>query len=216
MGTSLHMKFTFSSGMSSTRPTSLRAALAASVPKVPIWATLSRPYFCLTYSMTSSRRSWQKSMSMSGGSDRLGSRNRSNSRSYSIGQTCDRNSTYATSDPQPLPRAVLGMPSSRAYRTKSQTIRKYAAYPILLMTPSSCSRRANTASPGSAYRSAMPVRQSCLRYLSGVSPSGQRNTGKCRFLKSSWMSTPSAISWLRATAASWPGNRAYMSLGDRT
>ena len=32
------------------------------------------PYFCFTYSMTSSRRSWQKSMSISGASVRFGSR----------------------------------------------------------------------------------------------------------------------------------------------
>ena len=39
---------TRSSGTSSTRPTSLIAALAASVPNVPIWATFSSPYFSLT------------------------------------------------------------------------------------------------------------------------------------------------------------------------
>ncbi len=73
--------------MFSTRPTSLIAALAFSVPKVPIWATLASPYFLRTYSMTSYRRSWQRSMSMSGASERFGSRNRSKSRSYLSGQT---------------------------------------------------------------------------------------------------------------------------------
>ena len=33
--------------MPSTRPTSRSAALAAMVPKVAIWLTASRPYFCL-------------------------------------------------------------------------------------------------------------------------------------------------------------------------
>src|SRR6187401_3437121 len=38
------------------RPTSLIAALAAMVPKVMICATFSRPYFCVTYSISSPRR----------------------------------------------------------------------------------------------------------------------------------------------------------------
>ncbi len=54
------------------RPTSLIAALAAMVPKVMICATLSRPYFCVTYWMTSPRRFMQKSMSISGMRDALG------------------------------------------------------------------------------------------------------------------------------------------------
>ncbi len=69
-----------------TRPTSLIAALALSVPKVPIWATFASPYFFRTYSMTWYRLSWQMSMSMSGASDRFGSRNRSKRRSYFSGQ----------------------------------------------------------------------------------------------------------------------------------
>ena len=48
------------------------AALAAMVPKVMICATLSRPYFCVTYSMTSPRRFMQKSMSISGMRHALG------------------------------------------------------------------------------------------------------------------------------------------------
>ncbi len=50
---------------------------APSVPKVMICATLSRPYFPFTYSITSPRRDWQKSMSKSGGETRSGFRNRS-------------------------------------------------------------------------------------------------------------------------------------------
>src|SRR3989304_2650327 len=53
--------------MSITRPTSRTTALAFIVPKVMIWATLSRPYLRVTYSITSPRRASQKSMSMSGG-----------------------------------------------------------------------------------------------------------------------------------------------------
>ena len=36
------------------------------VPKVAIWLTASRPYFCFTYSITRSRLPWQKSISKSG------------------------------------------------------------------------------------------------------------------------------------------------------
>ena len=66
-------------GRSSTRPTSRTAAFAAIVPNVAICDTLSAPYFCLTYSITRSRLSWQKSMSKSGIDTRSGLRKRSNS-----------------------------------------------------------------------------------------------------------------------------------------
>ena len=65
-----------------TRPTSRITALAASVPKVMICATRSRPYFSPTYWITSPRRRMQKSMSMSGMLMRSGLRKRSKSRSY--------------------------------------------------------------------------------------------------------------------------------------
>ena len=71
--------------MSSTRPTSRTTAFAFIVPKVMIWATFSRPYLRVTYSMTSPRRLSQKSMSMSGGLMRSSFRKRSKIRSYSIG-----------------------------------------------------------------------------------------------------------------------------------
>ena len=64
-----------------TRPTSRTTAFAAIVPKVAICDTDSAPYFCLTYPMTLSRPSWQKSMSKSGIDTRSGLRNRSNRRS---------------------------------------------------------------------------------------------------------------------------------------
>ena len=48
-----------------------------------IWATFSRPYFRVTYSMTSPRRRSQKSMSISGSDTRSGFRKRSKMRSYS-------------------------------------------------------------------------------------------------------------------------------------
>ncbi len=48
VGTILAMRSTSAYGMSMARPTSLIAALAAMVPKVMIWATLSRPYFWVT------------------------------------------------------------------------------------------------------------------------------------------------------------------------
>ena len=42
------------------------AALVFKVPNVPIWATLASPYFLRTYSITSYRRAWHRSISMSG------------------------------------------------------------------------------------------------------------------------------------------------------
>ncbi len=71
--------------MSSTRPTSRTTAFAFMVPKVMIWATFSRPYLRVTYSMTSPRRFSQKSMSMSGGEMRSSFRKRSKMRSFSMG-----------------------------------------------------------------------------------------------------------------------------------
>ena len=45
---------------------------------------------------------------------------------------------YETSEPTAEPRpGPTGMPRSRAYFTKSQTIRKYDEKPILVMTSSS-------------------------------------------------------------------------------
>ena len=63
------------------------AARDLSVPNVMICPTESRPYFSRTYSMTSPRRSSQKSTSMSGIEMRSGLRKRSKSRSYLSGQT---------------------------------------------------------------------------------------------------------------------------------
>ena len=70
-----------------TRATSRTTARAFIVPKVMICATFSRPYFRVTYSMTSPRRRSQKSMSISGSDTRSGLRKRSKIRSYSIGST---------------------------------------------------------------------------------------------------------------------------------
>ena len=78
---------TSANGISSTRPTSRTTAFAFIVPNVMIWATFSRPYFRVTYSMTSPRRRSQKSMSMSGSDTRSGFRKRSKMRSKSIGST---------------------------------------------------------------------------------------------------------------------------------
>ena len=55
------------------------------VPKVMIWATFSRPYFFVTYSITSPRRASQKSMSMSGGLMRSSFKKRSKMRSCAMG-----------------------------------------------------------------------------------------------------------------------------------
>src|SRR5690242_21896786 len=67
----------------SVLPTSLMAARDFIVPNVTIWQTDSFPYFCRTYSITSPRRSKQKSTSTSGIDTRSGFRKRSNRRSRS-------------------------------------------------------------------------------------------------------------------------------------
>ena len=68
-------------GCRARAPTSRTAAFAFIVPNVMIWATFSRPYFRVTYSMTSPRRRSQKSMSISGSDTRSGLRKRSKMRS---------------------------------------------------------------------------------------------------------------------------------------
>ena len=101
--------------MSSTRPTSRTTAFAFIVPKVMIWATFSRPYFRVTYSITSPRRFSQKSMSMSGGLIRSSLRKRSKMRSCSIGSRSVMRSEYATRLPAAEPRpGPTGIPCSRA------------------------------------------------------------------------------------------------------
>ena len=112
-------------GIRSTRATSFTAARAFMVPNVTIWPTLSRPYRWRTYSMTSPRRSKQKSTSMSGIDTRSGLRKRSNSRSNLSGHTLVMPSAYATMEPAAEPRpGPTGMPRSRAAAMKSCTIRK--------------------------------------------------------------------------------------------
>ena len=84
-GTIFTMRSTSAYGMSIARPESFIAALVAMVPKVMICATWSRPYFCVTYSITRPRRFMQKSISMSGMLMRSGFRKRSNSNSFCKG-----------------------------------------------------------------------------------------------------------------------------------
>ena len=97
--------------MSMARPTSLIAAFAAMVPKVIICATFSRPYLCVTYSITSPRRFMQKSISISGIEMRSGFRKRSNSSSCCSGSISVMPSEYATTAPAADPRpGPTGMP----------------------------------------------------------------------------------------------------------
>ena len=87
VGTIFARRSTSAYGISIARPTSLMAAFAAIVPKVIICATLSRPYFSVTYSINSPRRRMQKSISISGIEMRSGFKNRSNNRLYCSGST---------------------------------------------------------------------------------------------------------------------------------
>ena len=80
-----------------------------------IWATFSRPYFFVTYSMTSPRRASQKSMSISGGLMRSSFRNLSKMSPFSMGSMSVILRHQATrlpaADPRPGP---TGMSCSRA------------------------------------------------------------------------------------------------------
>ena len=87
-------------------------------------------------------------MSISGIDTRSAFRKRSNSRSYSSGSTSVIRRQYETIEPAAEPRpGPTAMPLSFAYLMKSQTIRKYAAKPMLTMTSSSMFNR-STASAG--------------------------------------------------------------------
>ncbi len=95
------------------------------VPKVMICPTASRPYLSRTYSITSPRRSKQKSTSMSGIDTRSGFRKRSKRRSKRRGQRSVIPVQKATMDPAAEPRpGPTGIPCSRAQRMKSAVIRK--------------------------------------------------------------------------------------------
>ena len=134
-GTSLAIRSPSATGSDSTRATSRTASFGFNCEKVTICDTFSRPYLAVTYSMTSPRRAWQKSMSMSGIEMRSGFRNRSKSRSYLSGSISVMRRAQETIDPAALPRpGPTEMPFSRAYRMKSETIRKYDGKPIFSMT----------------------------------------------------------------------------------
>ncbi len=137
---------TSGSGTPSARPASRTAARAAIVPNVTICATRSLPYFSVTYLMTSSRRSTQKSVSISGIEIRSGFKKRSKNKLNFSGSRSVIFRQYATTEPTAEPRpGPTGMSWSRAYLMKSQTMRKYDAKPILLMMPSSYSKRSRSA-----------------------------------------------------------------------
>ena len=84
----------------------------------------------------------QKSISISGMVTRSGFRKRSKSRPYSSGSISVMRRAYATrlpaADPRPGP---TGMPRDRAKLMMSHTIRKYPAYPIVVMTSNSSRSR---------------------------------------------------------------------------
>ncbi len=103
-GINFATRSTSGSGTASARPASRTAARAAIVPNVTICATRSAPYFSVTYLMTSSRRSTQKSVSISGIEMRSGFRKRSKSRLYLSGSRSVIFKQYATTEPTAEPR----------------------------------------------------------------------------------------------------------------
>ena len=90
-------------GFPSALVTSLTTPLAAIVPKVTIWDTASLPYFELTYSITLSLFSMQKSMSKSGIDILSGLRNLSKRRPCLIGSRAVIPRQNATKEPAPDP-----------------------------------------------------------------------------------------------------------------
>ena len=107
----------------------------------------------MTYLMTSSRRSTQKSVSISGIEMRSGLRKRSKIRLNLSGSRSVIFKQYETTEPTAEPRpGPTGMSWSRAYLMKSHTIRKYDAKPILMMTSSSYSNRSRSAASSARAR----------------------------------------------------------------
>ena len=101
------------------------AFFALIVPYVPIMATLSAPYFSVTYRITSTRRRSSKSMSTSGMETRSGLRNRSKIRPCGIGSRSVMPMAYATIEPAAEPRpGPTAMPLFLAHMMKSATTRK--------------------------------------------------------------------------------------------
>jgi len=129
-------------GISRARATSRIAPFDFILLKVIIWLTWSSPYFCFTYSMTSSRRNAQKSISISGISLRSGFKNRSKSRLYFIGSSSVISRQYDTIEPAAEPRpGPTGIPCCFANCIKSHTTRKYPENCIRCITDSSYSIR---------------------------------------------------------------------------
>ena len=120
--------------MPRTLPTSLITARACNLPKVIICATLFSPYFLCTYSSTLSLPSLQKSISKSGSDTLSGFKNRSNINPNLIGSRSVIFRHQATSDPAPDPLpGPTGMSLFFAHRIKSETIKKYPSYFILMI-----------------------------------------------------------------------------------
>ena len=103
------MRSTSPKPMSSTRPTSLMAARAPRVPKVMICATCSRPYFSVTYWITSPRPRVQKSMSISGMRDAL--RIQEALEQQAVGERIDVGDLHRVAD-----QAAGGGTAARAHR----------------------------------------------------------------------------------------------------
>lgn len=155
------------------------AFFALIFPYVPIMATLSAPYFSVTYLITSTRLRSSKSMSTSGMETRSGLRNRSKIRPCGIGSRSVMPMAYATIEPAAEPRpGPTAMPCFLAHMMKSATTRKYPGNPIWMMTSisySTCFCRSSGTPPGK--RRFIPRRTSSLNQVTSVNPSGISNFG---------------------------------------
>jgi len=104
-GISFTNSFISAKFIQNTLHTSFTAALAANVPKVDIFTTLSAPYLSLQYFITLSLSVSAKSVSISGIDILAGFKNLSKRRSYSSGSISVIPERYAIKEPaaDPLP-----------------------------------------------------------------------------------------------------------------
>ena len=164
---------------------------------------------------------------MSGSETRSGFRKRSKIKPKSIGSTSVMRMQYATRLPAAEPRpGPTGIPCSRAWRMKSQTIRKYPGYFIrLIISISYESARSYSSTvwrsvPAAASccsrinRCLNPSRATCSKYSSSVKSGGTSKFGRWDAPSSSVTLQRSAIRRVLARASGKSLNVSAISSAD--
>ena len=123
-GKALAMAPISSGGRDIAAATSLMALLARYVSIMQTQAVRAAPYASMMIRYASSRRADSTSRSMSGIVARTGDRNRSMSRSCSIGSIALMPSRWLTKLPAPEPRTAQRMPRALMRSATSATVRK--------------------------------------------------------------------------------------------